>query len=99
MRIKSGGVVLFFVNFLPFETVNSDLLNKHEPEPTEYSIVYTLQNGPPQGSVFSALLFNIMINDIFSNVEHKIGKSFYDGSLWIRGRNVSCQGENASCSS
>lgn len=42
-------------------------------------------------SVCSPLLFNIMINGIFSQVEHNIGKSSYadDGALWTRGRNLS----------
>jgi len=32
-----------------------------------------------------------MINDIFSNIDQKIGKSLYadDGALWFRGRNES----------
>lgn len=54
---------------------------------TEYSNVYTVENDTPQGSVCSPLIFNIMINYIFSSIEPKIGKSLYadDGLLWITG--------------
>ncbi len=36
------------------------------------------------------ILFNLMINDIFHNVDTGIGRSLYadDGALWKRGRNV-----------
>lgn len=35
-------------------------------------------------------MFNIIINDIFSQVGQGIGKSLYadDGAMWKRGRNV-----------
>lgn len=57
---------------------------------SEYSSVYKVENGTPQGSVCSPLLFNIMISDIFSQLEQSVGKSLYadDGALWVRGRNV-----------
>ena len=40
--------------------------------------------------MISPLLFNVMINDIFSNVQPGIGKSLFadDGGLWKRGKNV-----------
>lgn len=42
------------------------------------------------GSVCSPVIFNIMINDIFDQVERNIGRSLYadDGALWIKGRNL-----------
>ncbi len=49
-----------------------------------------IENGTPQGSVSNPILFNLMINDIFHNVDTGIGRSLYadDGALWKRGRNV-----------
>jgi ribonuclease HI len=57
---------------------------------TSYSSIYRIDNGTPQGSVCSPVLFNFMINDIFSTIGQRLGKSLYadDGALWKRGRNI-----------
>lgn len=56
----------------------------------EYSDIYKIENGTPQGIVCSPILFNIMINGIFENIGPGIGRSRYadDGALWIRGKNL-----------
>lgn len=52
----------------------------------EYSKV---ESGNPEGSICNPVLFNIMINDIFEQIEPK-GKSFFadDGASWARGQNL-----------
>lgn len=40
------------------------------------SEVYEVENGTPQGSIISPLLFSVMINDIFKNVKKKYWSSF-----------------------
>ena len=50
---------------------------------------YLVENGTPQGSVISPVIFSIVINDVFENVSSDIGRSLFadDGALWKRGRN------------
>jgi len=57
---------------------------------SELSSIYTIDNGTPQGSVCSPILFNIMINDVFDGVNQRINRALYadDGALWARGRNI-----------
>lgn len=58
---------------------------------SSYSRIYRIDNGTPQGSVYSPILFDIMINDVFQNVNVGIGRFLYadGGSIWKRGRNIS----------
>lgn len=57
---------------------------------TSHFSTYSIENRTPQGSVCSPILFNIMINDVFSGVDVSLGRSLYadDGALWPRGCNV-----------
>ncbi len=50
---------------------------------------YNVENGTPQGSVISTILFSIMINDIYLELPVDMGRSLFadDGAIWKRGRN------------
>ncbi len=49
---------------------------------------FEIINGIPQGSVISPVLFNVMINNIFMNLDRRVGSALYadDGAIWVRGR-------------
>ncbi len=48
------------------------------------------ENGTPQGSVISPLLFIIMRNDVFKRVDKSIHRFLFadDGAQWFRGGNI-----------
>ena len=54
------------------------------------SEVHNQENGLVQGGVISPVLFNIAINDIFSDIPEHISRALYadDCSMWIQGRHI-----------
>jgi len=58
---------------------------------SELSEELEIENGTPQGSVISPVLFNILVNGMFSRVGKEFRFSLFadDGALWKRGRNLS----------
>ena len=55
-----------------------------------YSNGTTIDNGTPQGSIMSPVLFNVMVKDIFEDLGSGFGVSLLadDGAVWKRGRNI-----------
>lgn len=50
------------------------------------SNTHPVENGTPQGSVCSPILFNVMKNDVFEGIDRRISRALYadDGALWVR---------------
>lgn len=57
---------------------------------TTYSKTYSSHNGTPQGSVYSPVLFNLMLNNVFNRIKIDCGRSLYadDGAIWKSGHNI-----------
>jgi len=73
----SGAMHNFITNFL---TNRSFQLKMDQ----QLSDPYPLQNGTPQGSIISPLLFNIMVDDLFNNTRKDVFTSQFadDAALW-----------------
>ena len=56
----------------------------------ELSDEFEVENGNPQGSLISLVLFNILVNAMFSRVGKGFGFSLFAnyGAVWERGRNL-----------
>ncbi|KAK7899409.1 hypothetical protein WMY93_020262 [Mugilogobius chulae] len=78
-----GRMFLWIQSFMNGRTIQVRVGN-------ELSRCVEVENGTPQGSVISPLIFSLMINDVFSNVRPDVGKSLFadDGALWKRGRHL-----------
>lgn len=79
----SGRILEWIRNFLEGRTIQVKVGQAFSDE------AY-IENGTPQGSVISPILFNVMINDIFLELSPGTGRSLYadDGALWVKGRNI-----------
>ena len=62
----------------------------------DISNYFEIENGIPQGSAVSPILFNIMINDILTCLDTCIQSALYadDGAIWMRGRHAPYLMEN-----
>jgi len=74
-----GTLPIFLQNFMLHRRIQVLVEDK-------YSEVFEIDNGIPQGSVLSPILFSLMINDIFEDIPPGINYSIYadDVALWCK---------------
>ena len=74
-----GTLPIFLQNFMLHRRIQVLVEDK-------YSEVFEIDNGIPQGSVLSPILFSLMINDIFEDIPLGINYSIYadDVALWCK---------------
>lgn len=78
----TGNVYTYIQNFLTNRTMQVRVGNK-------FSDTHTLENGTPQGSVISPILFLLMINDLPDNIKQTDKTLFADDScLFKSGKNL-----------
>ena len=86
-KVKSsevrGNLGMFIYNFLQTRSIRVKISSTT-------SSSFPLHAGVPQGSVVSPTLFNIMINDLFSDLDTNISYSIYadDGAAWTVASNI-----------
>ena len=77
-----GNLPIFIQNFLMNRTIQVKIANF-------ISSKYKIENGLPQGSIISVVLFLIVINKMFANCNQTINKLFCDdGAFWYRAPNL-----------
>jgi len=62
----------------------------------EFSTKYLVENGTPQGSTVSPVLFLVMMNEVFIKVDRSISVALFadDGVMWKKERNVGVKCES-----
>lgn len=77
----SGNIYNFINNFLTDRSIKVRIGNTHSQN-------YKLENGTPQGSVISPLLFILMINDFPTSNDIKTSLYADDSCIWKNGSNI-----------
>uniref|UniRef100_A0A3P9P5F4 Reverse transcriptase domain-containing protein n=1 Tax=Poecilia reticulata TaxID=8081 RepID=A0A3P9P5F4_POERE len=83
IKIRRMGMFRWVKNFLEGRQIQVKIRK-------DYSESMNIENGTPQSSIVSLLLFSVVVNDMFKEVEGGMGFSLFadDGAKWKRGRNL-----------
>ena len=79
----NGKMYNYILDFLPQRSIRIKVGDAVSNE-------FIVENGIPQGSVISPILFNIMVNDMYDKLgENNEGLLYADDAvIWRRGRNI-----------